>query len=97
MGFGYAGLSSAYYRKKDFDLTLEMRQKSIEVWKTINYRSGICNGLHEMGKLYSEQGREIKALEVLNESLELMKKIKHLDQSEVEKLIAELKEQSSKE
>ncbi|MFC1587847.1 tetratricopeptide repeat protein [Planctomycetota bacterium] len=97
MGYAYKGLGIAYHQKKDFDQALEWLQKSIEIWKSIGYCLGICDSLHELGKLYSEQGKTTEALAVLNESLTIMTELGTPIKEEVEKLIAELTEQSNKE
>ncbi|MFC1586883.1 tetratricopeptide repeat protein [Planctomycetota bacterium] len=97
MGYGYLGLGSAYRKKNAFDQALKMLAKSIEIWKTIGNRAGIWLSMFELGKLYSARGQIDKALEALNDSLEIMKELKNPKQAEVEKLIAELKEQSNTE
>lgn len=66
-----------YRNKKDFELSLQYAQKSVEINLEINYYYGVANASREMAKTLLAMGRKTEAANALVNSAVYYKKISH--------------------
>ncbi|MFC1587932.1 tetratricopeptide repeat protein [Planctomycetota bacterium] len=88
-------MGMVYMKQGNCSQALEMFKESLEISESLKDKRMASSNLFEMGQVYSKQGHFAKAIEHLHKSLAIMKEIDYHRQSEVEELIAELKEQKS--
>ncbi|MFC1587752.1 tetratricopeptide repeat-containing serine/threonine-protein kinase [Planctomycetota bacterium] len=93
----YLNMGTIFENQAEYNQAMETFQMSLKIAQSLQHKKLTSLALFGMGRVYSAQALNAKALEHLNQSLEIMKEIKRPDLGEVEKLIAEIKEQSNKE